>query len=102
MSSGDFVIVSTELNDSARADASQRDRPPGLVWDQEGVRVWARSWAEIIDDADYRLKFIKDKLGYAPTDELALDYLRQTHAAYVPESLRSDYTEAAVPTSSTA
>lgn len=92
----DFVVVSTDLSDSARADATQGDREPGLVWEnQEGVRVWARTWAEIIDKADYRLNFIKDKLGYAPTDELALEYLRQTHAAYVPESLRSDDAESA-------
>lgn len=91
----DFVIVSTELDDAARYEATQRDRPRGLVSDQDGVKVWARTWAEIIDEADYRLKFIKDKLGYAPTDELALDYLRRTHAAYVPESLRSNGAEAA-------
>jgi hypothetical protein len=84
----DFVIVSTELDDYARAEATQRDREPGLVWDQDGIRVWARTWGEVIDEADHRLKFVKDKLGYAPTDELALDYLRKTHAAYVPESLR--------------
>jgi hypothetical protein len=57
---------------------------------QEGVRVSARTWAEIIDKADYRLNFITDKLGYAPSDGVALDYLRQTHAAYVPETLRAD------------
>lgn len=85
----DFVVVSTDLSESARADATQGNREPGLVWEsQEGVRVWARTWAEIIDKADYRLNFIKEKLGYAPTDELALEYLRQTHAAYVPETLR--------------
>ncbi len=90
----DFVVVSTDLTESAKSDANQGDREPGLVWEnQEGVRVWARTWAEIIDKADYRLNFIKEKLGYAPTDELALEYLRQTHAAYVPESLRLDETK---------
>lgn len=85
----DFVIISTDLDPYARAEATQRNREPGLVWDQDGIRVWARTWSEVIDEADHRLKFVKDKLGYSPSDELALDYLRKTHGAYVPESLRA-------------
>jgi hypothetical protein len=85
----DFVIVSTELDENAKADASQTNRERGLVWEQEGIRVWARTWAEIIDEAEYRLNFVKERLGYALSDELALDYLRRTHAQFVPESLRS-------------
>ena len=73
----DFVIVSTELSESVQADASQTNRERGLVADKDGVRVWARTWAEVIDEADYRLNFVKERLGYAPTDELALEYLRQ-------------------------
>jgi hypothetical protein len=93
----DFVIVSTELDENAKADASQSDRERGLVWEQDGIRVWARTWAEIIGEADYRLNFVKERLGYAPSDELALDYLRRVHAQFVPESLRS--TEAVASTS---
>lgn len=84
----DFILVSTEMSEFAKAEASQKDRPDGLVWDIDGIRVWARTWAEIIDDAEYRLKFVKDRLGYAPSDEQALEYLRQTHAEFVPEPLR--------------
>jgi hypothetical protein len=84
----DFVIVSTRLTEGAESDASQTGRERGLVWEQEGIRVWVRTWAEIIDDAEFRLNFVKERLGYAPTDELALDYLRRTHAEFVPEPLR--------------
>ena len=85
----DFVIVSTDLDEAAKADASQTGRERGLVWEQEGIRVWARSWAEVIDEAEYRLNFVKERLGYAPSDELGLDYLRRAHAQFVPDSLRS-------------
>jgi hypothetical protein len=42
----------------------------------------------VLDAAAYRLNFVKERLGYAPTDELALDFLRQTHARFLPEVLR--------------
>jgi hypothetical protein len=84
----DFVIVSTDLDENAKADANQANRPPGLVSDQDGIRVWAKSWAEIIDDADWRLNFVKERLRYTPTDELALDYLRRVHEPFLPETLR--------------
>jgi hypothetical protein len=84
----DFILVSTDLDDDAKADAKQSDREQGLVSDQEGIRVWVRSWAEILDGAEWRLNFVKDRLGYAPTDEQALDYLRQTHAEFLPDALR--------------
>jgi hypothetical protein len=86
----DFMIVSTDLDEFAWAEASQTGREPGLVWELDGIRVWARSWAEIVDAAEYRLNFVKERLGYSPTDELALDYLRRAHAEFVPARLRAD------------
>ena len=84
----DFLVVSTEMTEFAKAEANQSGRERGLVWDLNGVRVWARTWAEVLDAAAYRLNFVKERLGYAPTDELALDSLRQAHARFLPEVLR--------------
>ena len=84
----DFILVSTDLDESAQADASQTGRERGLVWEQEGIRVWVRSWAEVLDEAEWRLNFVKERLGYAPTDEQALEYLRQAHAEFLPDALK--------------
>lgn len=76
------------MDEFARGEASQSDRPSGVIWEHPGITVWARTWAEVIDEAEYRLNVVKERLGYAPTDELALDYLRRAHAQFVPERLR--------------
>jgi len=83
----DFLLVGTALNDAARERSDQQGMEPGQVWNRDDVRVWVRTWAEIIDAAEYRLRFVKDRLGYAPSDELALDYLRKAHADFVPAVL---------------
>jgi hypothetical protein len=80
----DFLLVGTALNDAARERSDQQGMEPGQVWNRDDVRVWVRTWAEIIDAAEYRLRFVKDRLGYAPSDELALVYLRKAHAGFVP------------------
>lgn len=84
----DFILVGNAMNEEARERSSQEGKDLGLVWDRDRIRVWVRTWSEVIDAAEYRLQFVKERLGYSPSDELALDYLRRTHAQFVPEPLR--------------
>ncbi|HJP87524.1 MAG TPA: ATP-binding protein [Candidatus Limnocylindrales bacterium] len=83
----DFILVGTELDDDAQAEANQSDRERGLVSDRDGIRVWVRRWSEVIDEAEWRLNFVKERLGYAPDEKQALDYLRKAHAEFLPDGL---------------
>ncbi len=70
--------------------ATQRDKPRGLVHDGEnGVRIWARRWSEIVADCKHRMKFIRDQLEYDPSSDEAVAFLRATYPDYVPEHLAS-------------
>jgi hypothetical protein len=82
----DFVAVSTELGGTVIEDASQPQLPPGQVasYLDGRVRVWAKTWGQIIDDAEHRLKFVRRHLDYDPSAQDAFKYLRAKHAAYVP------------------
>lgn len=51
------------------------------------IRVWVKTWAQIISAAEHRHKFTQDALQYTPDSEDALAYLREVHAKYLPESL---------------
>lgn len=85
--SWDFVLVSNELTTFAEMEASQRDRQPGLLSESEGIRVWVRTWAQMLEACRHRLKFVQDSLKYRPSDEEALRNLREVHAKYLPKSL---------------
>jgi hypothetical protein len=56
----------------------------------KGVRVWVYTWAEIIQDAAHRLKFVQQQLDYQPDEDQAFAYLRKTHAKYLPERLATE------------
>jgi hypothetical protein len=49
--------------------------------------VWVKTWAEILEAANHRLKFVQQSLDYSPSTDQALDYLRETHEKYLPEIL---------------
>jgi hypothetical protein len=87
-----FWAVSNEMTDEARRDARQRNRPEGLVFDDEELRitVWAKTWGQIISDCKGRLNFFKEKLDYEANHDSALSYLKKAHEKYIPTCLTGD------------
>jgi hypothetical protein len=86
--SWDFWVVSCEMDDIVRRDAGAPNRPPGCIaeW-EDGVRIWARTWSEIIDDCEDRLHFYRERLNHDPATEHAVDYLRRVHGSVAPSAM---------------
>jgi hypothetical protein len=59
------------------------------VQKNESVSVphWAKSWAEIINNARARLEFINKQLAYQADKDSAIAYLHKAHAKFIPESV---------------
>ncbi|QXJ23987.1 ATP-binding protein [Actinomadura graeca] len=83
----DFWVISTAMDNVVRRDATAPNRPPGCIAEWEGgVRIWARTWGEIIDDCEERLYFYRERLNHDPATDHAVDYLRRVHH-YAPKAL---------------
>lgn len=82
-----FVAISNDLNDYAKRKANQRGRPKGQVFDDAelNVTVWVRSWADVINDARAKLRFINQQLSYEADRDSAKEYLHRTHAKFIPD-----------------
>ena len=91
-----FVAISTTMNDYAKQDANQPNRPSGLVWESPDnkISVWVREWAEVINTARARLEFMRNQLNYQADRESAIEYLNKTHSKYIPESVKDTDEEA--------
>lgn len=88
----DFIVVSSDLDGYAKQKAENGElsvHKPGLIYESgdRKIRVWVKTWAQIISAAEHRHKFTQDALKYTPDSEDALAYLREVHAKYLPESL---------------
>lgn len=87
--SWDFIIVSGEVTGITDRERRATNTPYGQITDADGLRIWVFTWADILEEADHRLKFVKEHLGYQPDEERALEYLRKTHAKYLPPEVES-------------
>lgn len=87
-----FWLVSNDMSTHVRRKVThQAGRPDGLLYksDDQRSEIWVKTWGQIIDAAQGRLRFFKDKLEYEATHDTGLEFLRATHAKYLPEELMS-------------
>lgn len=83
-----FIVVSDDLDEHAKRKARQRDKAPGLVFDDAelNIQVWAFDWTEIIANAKARLQFINASLSYEANRESSKAYLQTAHAKFIPQA----------------
>lgn len=83
-----FIVVSDDLDEHAMRKARQRDKAPGLVFDDAelNIQVWAYEWTEIIANAKARLQFINASLSYEANRASSKAYLQKAHARFIPKT----------------
>jgi hypothetical protein len=93
----DFWLVTAGMDDDVRQEATQRHRPRGIVHEPDladrpdtAVRVWVRTWDEVIEDAKRRLSYFREGLAHDPSIEHAKEYLARQHADVVPPGLLAE------------
>jgi len=84
-----FWAVSNVVTDEVQIEASQPNRPQGIILENEKRRlqVWVKSWGQVIEECRGRLRFFQERLNYLSSKGSALAYLRATHAKYLPDTL---------------
>lgn len=83
-----FLAISNELDDYAKDEANQRNKPKGLIHDsaQHNITVWVKTWSELITNARAKLQFINEHLQYEVTQESSQKYLKEVHEKYIPKA----------------
>lgn len=87
----DFVAISNKFTKDAELEARQSGKPKGLVLELDDpikIRVWAKTWGEIIQEAEGRLTFYKRRLEYQAGDEEALRYLQTINEEYLSDEVK--------------
>lgn len=78
----DFWLLTNEYDDLVKAKANQANRPAGLVIDNQELRlrVWVKTWGQVLEENRARLQFMQERLGYQPDYEDALQKLKLRYA----------------------
>ncbi|MCW2671812.1 MAG: hypothetical protein JWP14_401 [Frankiales bacterium] len=85
----DFWVVSTEMDPVTRQDARQPNVPSGQIANWGNVRVWAKTWGEIIKDCEIRLNYYREHLDHDPSALHAQQYLNLAHGDLTPAPLKA-------------
>ncbi|QHN36864.1 ATP-binding protein [Gordonia pseudamarae] len=94
----DFWLVTSEVDSVVRQKSNQRGWERGLAFAPDDlpeapgatVRVWVRTWGQIIDEAKHRLDYFQKSLQHDPSLDEAKEYLRRQHSDVIPEGLIED------------
>lgn len=89
----DFLLVGNDMKPELWRASHQTKRPPGLATEDDGVRVWAFKWSELLETNRRRLAFVQGLLEYESTSDTAMAYLQRVHAARIPATLLDDSDE---------
>lgn len=83
----EFWLVGNEVSKTVEEQRSQENLPYGVVQQSKKYRLIVRTWAEVIGDADHRLKFVQKSLQYESSHDVGLASLRDKYAAYLPHDV---------------
>ncbi|TQE24568.1 histidine kinase [Streptomyces ipomoeae] len=81
----DFWLVGNTMDKALRQLAHQVDRVPGCAVSTPRFRIMVKTWGEIIEDCQERLRFHSAQLEYQSSTEHAMDYLVRNHGEAVAE-----------------
>lgn len=92
----DFVAISNNFTPDAELETRMAGKPRGLILELDDpikIRVWAKTWGQIIQEAEGRLTFYRRRLEYQANDEEALGYLRTIDDAYLSDAVKARIAE---------
>ena len=92
-----FWVVSNDLDDFGKKETRQKDKPRGLVMetDDGGIKVWVKTWSEILSEGKARMRFVQDHLQANIDPETSLKYLQKTYDKYLKGVIETEGEEAA-------
>ena len=81
-----FWIISNDYDQYAKRKLSDDRYEQDVIYrttvDQD-ITIWLKTWSQLIQENNHRLRFIRDKLNYNIDSEQALGYLKKTYAQYI-------------------
>jgi hypothetical protein len=93
----DFWLVTATVDDDVQQERTQRNRSRGIAFEPElagaphaKVRVWVKTWGELIQEATRRLSYFQESLQHDASLADAREYLTRIHGDVIPEGLLLD------------
>jgi hypothetical protein len=83
-----FWLIGTDYNNYVDLKLRTPGNPRGCALIAPNYRVFVRSWAEVLDDAEHRHQYLKDALAATSDEDAGLDYLNRVHRDLIPDVVK--------------
>ncbi|NIL86052.1 hypothetical protein RhoFasGS6_03453 [Rhodococcus fascians] len=93
-SSWEFWLIGNETSEAVNEQRTQQHLPFGVVQHSAKYRIIVRTWAEVLGDAEHRLKFVQKSLQYESGRDSGLATMRTKYADYLPAETLAAVAEA--------
>lgn len=82
----DFWAVSNDIDEMVRTQTRQKGLERGVFSqpDTGEYRIWAKSWGQIIQEAEARHKYLAETLRFSSAANTELEYVRKEYEKYLP------------------
>ncbi|MDP1675329.1 MAG: ATP-binding protein [Bacteroidota bacterium] len=83
-----FILLATELNEDALSECEQKNRKFGHIDEKEGIDVFVIQWGTLLNEAEARHQFLKDKINSNMSENGdGIDLLRKKYAQFLPSEI---------------
>ena len=88
--SWEFLLVRNKSRKSVNKMREQVNMPYGVVQPSRKYKIVVRSWAELVGDAEHKMKFVQDALQYESSRDSGIAHLHDKCGKYLPEMPSSE------------
>jgi hypothetical protein len=95
-----FWALSNKMDTFAQLEAQMEGQPQGVVYQSKAnasrnynMTIWAKSWAEVIEQCASRLRFFRERLNYNASQSSGKKFLIDTYPKFIPK-FEKDETDA--------
>ncbi len=74
-----FIVISNDMDKITELRANQTNRPKGLITDSDNIKIWAKTWSQLLFGNRERHRFLNETLGSDLTKSNSLEYLRTSY-----------------------
>ncbi|REL31314.1 hypothetical protein [Thalassotalea euphylliae] len=77
-----FWILSNELDSFAKKEMAADKQGQGILYNADGITIWVKTWAELINECKHRLEFIRQQLDINVDGVDGLEFQRKNYPDY--------------------
>lgn len=88
-----FWIISNDFEEYTKQRLKPDSSGKGILYSADGITIWVKAWAEVIQECKHRLDFVSKQLNLSLDTASGLDYLQERYSDYTKGVIIDNHAE---------